>query len=69
MYSDNIDKICDVCVYSKSAKGSATHLQCSYGGYVPRSYTCSRFKYDVIKKHVRRKPKLEHKFSAADFEL
>lgn len=69
MYSENINKICDVCMYSKSVKGSATHLQCTYGGFVPRNHTCGKFKYDVLKKRVRRRPALEHKFTAADFEL
>ena len=70
MYSETIDKICDVCVYAKSVKGTVTHRLCELGeGYVPLSHTCAGFKYDILKKRVRRKPKLEHNFSADDFKL
>lgn len=70
MYSENVDKICEVCVYAKSVKGTATHRKCELGGgYVPLSYSCDSFKYDILKKKVRRKPKLEHSFTAEDFKI
>lgn len=70
MYSENIEKICSVCVHSGAVKGSATHLMCALGGgYVPKSHTCAKFKYDVLKKQVRRRPPLENSFTAEDFKL
>lgn len=70
MYSDDINKICEVCVFSGAVKGSATHLTCSaWGGYVSKSHTCPQFKYDILKKKVRRRPSVNTAFSPEDFAL
>jgi hypothetical protein len=70
MYSDNIEKICDVCLFSKKVKGSATHLECTLdGSYVPLSHSCGGFKYDILKKRVRRRPEFVSHFTAEDFKL
>lgn len=70
MYSDDIEKICALCVHAHAVKGTVTHMQCTHvGGYVPLSHTCLDFKYDVLKKRVRRKPPLKHNFTADDFKL
>jgi len=71
MYSENIEKICRYCQWAKNAVGVADYMQCSvHGGYFRLSHTCENFKYDILKKSVRRKKDISnHGFTAADFSL
>jgi hypothetical protein len=71
MYSDTIDKICRVCIHARQEKGIITHMRCELdGGYYPVRHTCPKFKYDILKKQVRRKREVpKNKFRPEDFSL
>lgn len=71
MYSPNIDKQCRQCVFAKKAIGVVDYMHCDvYGGYYKTSYCCEKFKYDILKKNVRRKKSIPpNKFTASDFSL
>ncbi len=70
LYSPDINKICSLCRFARTATGSATHLECEKKNeYVPFDATCDDFVYDIFKKPTRRKRRLKNKFSADDFSL
>lgn len=70
IYSKDIEKICRLCVHSKIAKGVSDYVLCSNdNGYYKLNHTCNLFKYDILKKQVRRKKDFESKFTADDFTL
>lgn len=71
MYSPEIEKTCKVCVYASEVKGTITHIKCEIlNGYSSKMYTCPKFKYDVLKKNVRRKKDVQdHGFAPEDFSL
>lgn len=72
MYSENNEKICSLCVHSRSVKGTVTHVACEKrGGYVPcRREACTFYEYDIFKRPVRRrKPAGFGEFSKEDFIL
>lgn len=71
IYSEDIDKVCRLCVHAEMTKGTKTHVHCTKtGGYTPIGNTCESFKYDVFKRQLRRKKSArEHHFTAEDFSL
>jgi hypothetical protein len=71
IYSEEIDKVCRLCVYSETVKGTKEHVRCTkLGGYVPIGHMCDLFEYDVFKRVVRRKKTVvKDKFTADDFLL
>ena len=71
IYSENINKICGLCVHAKQIKGSDTHMQCGVRNEcVPLSHNaCEKFEYDIFKRHTRRRKKSAAQFTAEDFKL
>lgn len=71
MYSEDIEKICKVCVHASPVKGSLVYIHCDVlNGYSAQQYTCPKFKYDILKKTVRRKKDVQkHDFKPEDFSL
>lgn len=70
IYSQDIDRVCRLCVYSKITKGVSDYVLCTNdGGFYKLNHTCGIFKYDILKKQVRRKKEFETKFTADDFKL
>lgn len=71
MYSENIDKVCRLCIYAKPAAGVETHVKCTLSGaYVKVGFVCQSYKYDVLKRRVRRKKDVAGLgFSANDFSI
>ena len=72
IYSEDINKICGLCVHAKKAKGSETHMHCGIhnGEYVAVSReACEKFEYDVFKRPVRRRKKSAGHFKPEDFML
>ncbi len=69
IYSDDINKICAVCVNAVKIAGDDTHMRCSLkhedtelGG------SCKKFKYDILKKPTRRR-RLKTNYSPEDFNI
>lgn len=72
IYSPDINKICALCVNAKKIKGSETHMECAKknGEFVAlNKEACEFFKYDILKRPVRRRKKSSGKFSPEDFSL
>lgn len=71
IYSQEVDKVCRLCVHSGIVKGTKEHVSCArQGGYVPVGHSCNFFEYDVFKRNVRRKKDVaKHKFTSDDFSL
>lgn len=71
IYSENINKICGLCVKAKPIKGMDTHMQCTKRNEcVPISNeACAKFEYDIFKRNTRRRKKSAAKFNAEDFKL
>ncbi|HIT84680.1 MAG TPA: hypothetical protein IAA60_02115 [Candidatus Ornithomonoglobus intestinigallinarum] len=70
IYSDDIEKICALCVYSE--KRSNTLVFCAHLGQCvgASDSACKRYKYDILKREVRRRRPLDtNKLSEEDFKL
>lgn len=69
IYSQNINKICAVC--QMAHKHSEEEMYCDIKKQaVPMNCTaCEKFRYDILKRHVRRMRKLKTDFSKEDFSL
>lgn len=70
IYSDDINRVCGLCCFSRPTDGSEEELYCTKR---KKNTTvtdgCAKFKYDIFKKPVRRKRRLKTNFRAEDFEL
>lgn len=71
IYSDNINRICALCLHASKAEGNEDIMYCELKNKnMPLSSPdCGKFKYDIFKKVVRRKKRLKTDFSAEDFSL
>lgn len=71
IYSEDINKICGLCVNAEKVKGSETHMRCGVRNeYVPLSReACEKFKYDILKRPTRRRKKSAGNFKPEDFIL
>lgn len=71
IYSENINKICALCVHASSVENNEEEMYCAVKEKnMPLSTPdCGKFKYDIFKKVVRRKKRLKTDFSAEDFTL
>lgn len=70
IYSEEINKICGLCQYAGHIEGDEDNMRCSlkHKDVELSREACRKFRYDILKKPVRRKKKLKT-YSAADFEL
>lgn len=70
IYSEDIDKICALCIFSKKDDAEEERLFCGKKKKcVEITDTCKKFKYDIFKKTVRRKKTLTTDFTSEDFEI
>lgn len=72
MYSEDIDKVCRLCVFSRSVDGIKTHIMCTKDNayYQNNNEACLNFKYDIFKKNIKRRKKYNfNNFSDEDFKL
>lgn len=58
---------CEYCLYGRRSPDGETIL-CEKKGIVPLDSVCKKYKYDILKRQPKRKPKMPE-FSAEDFEL
>ncbi len=69
IYSEDINKICAVCALA-SETGEPSRMHCSAKKQrVPEGGTCPKFRYDILKRHVRRQRRLRTDFTAEDFKV
>ena len=59
---------CEYCKYGRFTPDNSSVLCVKHGIMLPGSY-CNSFKYDVLKRRPRPKPKLFGEFTADDFKL
>lgn len=70
IYSEDIDRICALCRWSKTVVGVDDHLECGLKNeYIPLNRTCDKFEYDIFKKPTRRRRRLKNTFKIDDFKL
>ncbi len=61
--------ICYFCVHATHNPGKTT-VQCKKKGEVPEDFHCRKYQYDIFKKEVHKKKRLQlGKFNAEDFRL
>ncbi len=69
MYAEDIEKVCGYCVHSKKTDDPFTML-CEKKGEVAFRHTCKKFKYDIFKKKIHRKMRIDsHQYTADDFSI
>jgi hypothetical protein len=69
IYSKPENPRCNLCVYADQNKTSGNIL-CEIKGTVPADFVCKKFKYDIFKKTVKPRKKLDKsRFTAEDFSL
>ncbi|MBQ3125259.1 MAG: hypothetical protein IJC09_07570 [Clostridia bacterium] len=71
IYSDDINKVCGLCVYAQKLEDSEDEMFCTLfkKNTATSQGDCKKFKYDIFKKTVRRKRRLKTEFTAEDFEI
>ena len=69
IYSTEINKVCGLCQMAKVQ--SETEVFCPNSGKILPSNEegCKKFKYDILKKKVRRMRRLKTNYSKEDFTL
>ena len=69
IYSKVENPRCSLCVHANENKTSGNVL-CDVRGTVPADFVCKKFSYDIFKKVVKPKKKLnKNNFSAEDFSV
>ena len=58
---------CEYCAHARPSPDGETVL-CRYKGVVEKDGKCRKYKYDILKRQPRHKPKLQE-FSEEDFTL
>lgn len=58
---------CEYCAHGRLSPDGETVL-CTKKGVVERDSCCRKYKYDILKRQPKRKPKMQT-FSTEDFEL
>lgn len=69
IYSDDINRVCGLCCFSRPVDGSEKLYCTKRKKNTTATDGCTKFKYDIFKKPVRRKRRLKTNFRAEDFEL
>lgn len=69
IYSENIEKRCGLCRFSKSEDEDSCFCEKKKKSIPQSSEVCKKFSYDILKKPVRRKRRLSADFKTEDFRL
>lgn len=71
IYSEEINKICGLCLHAEYTDGSGDDMYCSKRrrNVTAGCEACRKFKYDILKRTARRKRKKLKTYSSSDFEL
>jgi len=69
IYSNNDNPKCSSCIYATLQENGGNAL-CEIKGTVPADFCCKKYKYDIFKKKIKPRRKLNtNKFSPDDFAL
>lgn len=69
IYSPNINKICAVCKSARKINDDEMYCEIKKQAVSITDTACEKFKYDILKRQVRRMRKLKTDFSIEDFSL
>ena len=70
IYSDDINKICALCCNAEHISDNEDEMYCSKKKKnTAINDSCKKFEYDIFKKPVHRKRRLNSEFSPEDFTL
>lgn len=69
IYSQDINKICAVCQMAHKHSDEEMYCDIKKQALPINSEACEKFKYDILKRHVRRTKKLKTHFKSEDFSL
>lgn len=69
IYSQDINKICAVCQLAHKHSDDEMYCDKKKQAVHANAAACEKFKYDILKRHVRRMRKLKTDFNKEDFTL
>ena len=67
IYSQNINKVCAVCQMAHKKSEDEMYCDIKKQAVSVTDTACDKFKYDILKRHVRRMRKLKTNFNPAGF--
>lgn len=68
IYEQDIEKKCALCQKSKPIVGSLD-MVCEKYGVVAYDHVCKKYKYDIFKKKLKRKNRIEGEYTEEDFSI
>lgn len=68
MYSNDVEEKCALCQKGEPIPGTLDVL-CEKYGVVAYNHVCKKFKYDIFKKKVKRRPSINQGYCADDFSI
>ena len=69
IYSDDINKICAVCVMANECDNGEILCTKKNKTFPATNVACRKFRYDILKKKVRRMRRLKTDYKKEDFTL
>ena len=69
MYSQDIPKICTFCQYSRRLDDDKVYCEKKKRDFEITQEACKKYKYDILKREVRRKKSFKTDLKPEDFEL
>lgn len=69
IYSDDIQKVCGLCVHAELRDGDERFCMRLKKNVQADNAGCRHYKYDILKRGVRRRRPLNTDFSEEDFKL
>lgn len=69
IYSPNINKICGLCQMAHKIENDNVYCDIKKVNIPLNTEGCDKFKYDILKRHVRRMKRLKTDFNPEDFSL
>ena len=69
IYSDEINKICAVCVMAHETDGGEILCTKKNKTFPAGTEACKKFRYDILKKKVKRMRRLKTDYKKEDFTL
>lgn len=69
IYSQDINKICAVCQRARAHSDDEVYCDKKKQAVPMNGEACKKFRYDILKRHVRRMKKLKTDYNPEDFTL
>ena len=69
IYSDDINKVCAVCVMAREGENGEMLCTLKSKTFPASTEACKKFRYDILKKKVRRMRRLKTDYKKEDFPL